>query len=750
MRIRKRLHINVVVSVVTALLVIVMLSLAVYRVNRAMERADIADDIVKSAFERSLFREDYLRTNSERARIQWFARHEQIGLLLNAAAERFKESEDKELIDEMIRDHEATGNLFASIVANRKKSGLDAASAVLSHETEQRLATQLAMRLYDKILYVKRLQSAGNVQLLAALKTSGWSFICAIALITATVIINSWTMGRAIAGRAGKLRDGASIIGGGDLDHRIDLKGDDEFSEISAAFNAMTAKLSWSCRDLENEINERKRAEEVLMESEQGFRALYSTMSEGLAIHELIYEENTAVDYLVIDVNPAYERITGFDRGFAVGRKASELYGAGEAPYLATYAKVALTGEPDSFETYFPPLDKHFAISAFSPGIGKFATIFLDITERKVAEEEKLRLADVVQQEKDRLLALINSITDEVWFADTRNRLTLANPTALRKFGIDEIDGANIEKYAATLEVFRPDGSLRPVEEAPPLRALRGEAVTQMEEIIRSPVTGELRLREISSAPVRDINGAIIGAVSVVRDITERKKAEQALQEAYDELAKQMDERTRELREKEVLLKEIHHRVKNNLQIISSLVGLQADGSTDETVREVLRDVTFRVRSMALVHEKLYRSTDLARIDFAEYVRSLLGYLWRAHGAGAASVRLTLELSPLSLPVDIAVPLGLILNELAGNALKHAFRGRSEGEVNVSLRQGEEGRIILSVGDDGVGLPPGLEWRQSRSLGLRLVHMLSGQIDAGVEVESAEGTMFEISFGSPS
>jgi two-component sensor histidine kinase len=156
-------------------------------------------------------------------------------------------------------------------------------------------------------------------------------------------------------------------------------------------------------------------------------------------------------------------------------------------------------------------------------------------------------------------------------------------------------------------------------------------------------------------------------------DITERKRAEKALKVS--------------LHEKEVLLKEIHHRVKNNMQVISSLVSLQADGSKDETVREVLKDVTYRIRSMALVHEKLYQSADLAHIDFAEYSRSLMNYLWRAHGAVAANIRLTLNLAPVSLPVDTAVPCGLILNELGGNALKHAFRGRSEGEVTVALQK---------------------------------------------------------------
>jgi PAS domain S-box-containing protein len=234
--------------------------------------------------------------------------------------------------------------------------------------------------------------------------------------------------------------------------------------------------------------------------------------------------------------------------------------------------------------------------------------------------------------------------------------------------------------------------------------------------------------------------GAQIGQqqtlISVIRDITERKIAEEALKVS--------------LREKEVLLKEIHHRVKNNMQVICSLVSLQADVSKDGTVREVLKDVTYRVRSMALVHEKLYQSESLSRIDFAEYTRGLLGHLWRAYGETSEPVRLTLALEPVSLTVDTAVPCGLILNELAGNALIHAFPGHSDGEVTVSLNSGEDGRIRLSVKDNGVGLPDGYDWRQAGTLGLQLVQMLAGQIGASVEVNGCGGASFEVVFNSSS
>ncbi len=227
-------------------------------------------------------------------------------------------------------------------------------------------------------------------------------------------------------------------------------------------------------------------------------------------------------------------------------------------------------------------------------------------------------------------------------------------------------------------------------------------------------------------------------------DLTDRKETEDALRKSEERLKES-------LTEKEVLLKEIHHRVKNNMQVISSLVDLQADELEDDNsaMRSILQDVTHRVRSMAMVHEKLYQSTDLARVDFADYAESLLGYLWRAHGPAVTGLLLKLDLEPVLLPVNMAVPCGLILNELFSNSLKHAFGNQDSGEVTVSFHENTDGRVNLSVKDNGIGLPKGFDWKQANSLGLRLVQMLAGQLHAAVEVSSGAGTQFAILFKRP-
>ncbi|MGB9081075.1 MAG: HAMP domain-containing protein, partial [Desulfuromonadaceae bacterium] len=273
MQIKKKLQINVAVSAVTALLICLMFLMTMLRISQAMEVAVIADKIIIKIFERGALRDDYLRTGSERAKTQWFDRQEQIGELLKSAAEKFKDTERrKKIVAELSRNHDTAGKLFSAIVKNREKIGSVADSSVFFHEVESILLTQLNLRQYDDTLQAGKLQEVGYELMFTSLRKSGGGIAGVLAIVIAASLVSSWTMSRAITKRVRGLRDGSAMIGGGDLDHRIDMEGDDEFAEISGAFNAMAAKLRGTYHDLGKEIEEHRHTEEALRQKEERLR----------------------------------------------------------------------------------------------------------------------------------------------------------------------------------------------------------------------------------------------------------------------------------------------------------------------------------------------------------------------------------------------------------------------------------------------------------------------------------------------
>ncbi len=200
------------------------------------------------------------------------------------------------------------------------------------------------------------------------------------------------------------------------------------------------------------------------------------------------------------------------------------------------------------------------------------------------------------------------------------------------------------------------------------------------------------------------------------------------------------------LREKEAMLKEIHHRVKNNLQVISSLLNLQASQTQDAQICNIFQDSQTRIRSMALIHEKLYQTRDLARVDFGEYIQNLAAYLFRSYQISAGQVALNVKATDIFLDINIAVPCGLIINELISNALKHAFPGGRPGEIWIEWQAVGERQLILTVGDNGVGFPASLDFQQTPSLGLQLVNTLVEQLEGTIDLKRNGGTEFTIAF----
>jgi two-component system, sensor histidine kinase PdtaS len=202
------------------------------------------------------------------------------------------------------------------------------------------------------------------------------------------------------------------------------------------------------------------------------------------------------------------------------------------------------------------------------------------------------------------------------------------------------------------------------------------------------------------------------------------------------------------LKEKDILLGEIHHRVKNNLQVIYSLLDMQSSKVSDETALHLLRESQNRIRSMSLIHQRLYESKDFGRVDFRSFLDTLVPNLVSSYSADPNRITLLIDAAEVSLPIHAAIPCGLIVNELISNALKHAFPGHRHGEIRIGLVS-RENQVELSVSDNGAGVPEGLELANATTLGLQLVTLLADQLGAKITLQRANPTRFVLNLAVP-
>ena len=239
----------------------------------------------------------------------------------------------------------------------------------------------------------------------------------------------------------------------------------------------------------------------------------------------------------------------------------------------------------------------------------------------------------------------------------------------------------------------------------------------------------------------------------IVEDLTHErkqllltKKHERQLLKARNELERLVRERTASLQEKEVLLKEVHHRVKNNLQIIASLVQLESFHVNDKSAAGIVEDLESRIRAIATVHEMLYQSESLMRINVNDYLQDLTAHLFHAHRPAPGRIELTIDIKDIECGIDTAVPMGLIVSELVSNSLKHGFPHGKTGSIAISLDYVDGDELELVVSDDGVGMPMDLEEIGSETLGLSLVKSLADQLHAEMRLDRAQGTRFSLRF----
>jgi len=336
------------------------------------------------------------------------------------------------------------------------------------------------------------------------------------------------------------------------------------------------------------------------------------------------------------------------------------------------------------------------------------------------------RAAVDIQEREQFLSSVLDSIQDGISILDKDFTIVRVNRTMERRH-VGSMPLVGKKCY----EAYRRQTG--PCSPCPTLETLRTSKVAH-EVISRTKDEGGVQeWLDLYSFPFIDQEtGQMKGVIEYVRDITQRKQAEDRLQSS--------------LREKEVLLREVHHRVKNNLQVIQSLISLQTRQIKDEQAVEMCKESQRRIRAMALVHERLYQSTDLSRIEFADYLRSLVIHLFHSMLSDTNRITLTMDLEPVQLNINTAIPCGLIVNELVSNALKHAFPGEKSGSITVSIHKAEDDEYRLGVMDNGIGLPPEFEIHESETMGMQIVATLVSQLGGRLAIGRNGGADFHIHF----
>lgn len=427
------------------------------------------------------------------------------------------------------------------------------------------------------------------------------------------------------------------------------------------------------------------------------------------------------LDGTITSWNKGAERIYGYTPGEVIGKNISILVPPDHSDEIPKILECVKNGElVRHYETVRRRrdgsiIDVSLTVSPVRNLDGDIigaSTVARDISEEKRIKAERQFLALIVENSDD---AIYSKSLEGVILSWNKGSEKIYGYTA------DEVIGKPIS-------ILIPPGN---ENEVPQIlqRLKKGERIEHY-DTVRLRKDGTMIHVSMTISPIRDDAGKIIAASSIAKDISEKKRAEAIIQA--------------QLEEKKVLLQEIYHRAKNNLQLVSSLLELRARQVKDVESRTALKDSVGRIQAMALVHEKMYRSESLGTVDFRDYVKTLFEPVVQSYPSQEHRINFSFQSDPCFVDLDMAVSLGLILNELLTNSLKHALTPSKTLEMRIDIKVNED-RMRLTVSDTGPGLPKNIDFLSSNTFGFRIVKLLIDQINANIEIQSGNGTIFKIS-----
>ncbi|HYN44501.1 MAG TPA: PAS domain S-box protein [Candidatus Limnocylindrales bacterium] len=471
------------------------------------------------------------------------------------------------------------------------------------------------------------------------------------------------------------------------------------------------------------DITERRRAEDLINKSNEFAKTVLSSMKDAISIIDVN-------NFRIIEVNSVFLKIYGMKKEEVIGKSCYEITHKRAQPCIPPYDICPLmdtlnSGEHSTAEHvhFMKDGEKRYVEVSTSPIMddnGKIIHVIhvaRDITDRKQAEEARQisekKYSTLVEKGNDGIIIIQDGLLKFI----NSKMADISGYTIKEAIGKPFFDFVFFEFKELVIDNYK--------------KRLSGYEVPNNYEI-------EIISKDGKNIPV-EINASVIdyegkrAEMAIIRDITDRKRAE--------------DQIKLSLKEKETLLKEIHHRVKNNMQIVSSLLDHQAQYIKDKNVIEIFTESQNRILSMSLVHEKLYQSKDLAKIDFYNYINDLAANLFQIYVVNPGKITLTMNIENIQLDIDLAIPCGLIANELVTNSLKYAFPAGTKGEITIAFSKKEENMLEFVISDDGIGFPKDLDFRKTDSLGLHLVTILAeNQLHGEINLIRGKGTEFQIKF----
>ncbi|MBF0320674.1 MAG: PAS domain S-box protein [Nitrospirae bacterium] len=500
----------------------------------------------------------------------------------------------------------------------------------------------------------------------------------------------------------------------------LDLKNRREYEKTIMKFNEdLELKVDERTQQLNEKIGHALYIENVLKESENKYRQLVELSLNGI----WAIDSNGITTF----VNQAMADMLGYKVEEMIGRNLMDFMNdEGRAAAINAINKQKETGKKMQIENFFLHksgnlvyvLISSVAIYDKDGNINGAIATMMDITERKSLEQTLLEREQKFRQ-------LIELSREGIWVIDKDNITTYVNQAQADMLGytVDEMAG---RLFLDFIDDEAKEKAIKSVGE----RQRTGNS-ERLDTTLRHK-NGNTVYVIVSASPLLDEQGNHAGSFGVISDITQRKEMEEKLRKS--------------LSEQELLLRELHHRVKNNLQVISGLVGLQLSHIKDEGYRAILRDTQTRIQSIALVHERLYNTENLSDISMKEYIFSLVKELFVFFDIDKSKISIVFNVEDVNVAIEVAIPCGLIINELFTNILKYAFKDKDGGEVTLELKASEGGEIELIVADNGVGLPEGMDIDSTRSLGLKVVSILIKQLRGTIEIDRTAGTRFRLRF----